>query len=175
MGHKGVRAMTPVLAATANELRIKLGRGRELPVESKPKRATKPKELATESEVEGDGATAKKTAEPKDTPVRRVLKPTPAKPGKVDLEPEPSVESLKPAATIFRPAAAPAPAAPAVPAPAVPDIVPTEPEPLAPAAKVPPIAPPPPSPPPAPTPPPAPPLTPTPVVQPTPPRVIPVR
>ena len=30
MGHKGVRAMTPVPTDTANELRVKLGRGREL-------------------------------------------------------------------------------------------------------------------------------------------------
>ena len=28
MGHKGKRAMTPLDTATANELRIKLGRGR---------------------------------------------------------------------------------------------------------------------------------------------------
>ena len=31
MGHKGVRAMTPVPTETANELRVKLGRGRDLP------------------------------------------------------------------------------------------------------------------------------------------------
>ena len=31
MGQKGVRAMTPVPTETANELRVKLGRGRELP------------------------------------------------------------------------------------------------------------------------------------------------
>ena len=31
MGHKGMRAMSPLLAATANELRVKLGRGRDLP------------------------------------------------------------------------------------------------------------------------------------------------
>ncbi len=43
MGHKGMRAMSPLLAATANELRVKLGRGRDLPAEAKPKRAPKPK------------------------------------------------------------------------------------------------------------------------------------
>ena len=42
MGHKGMRAMSPLLAAVANELRVKLGRGRELPPEAKPKRAPKP-------------------------------------------------------------------------------------------------------------------------------------
>jgi len=52
MGHKGVRAMSPVLAATANELRVKLGRGRDLPAEAKPKRAPKPKP------AEGDAVAA---------------------------------------------------------------------------------------------------------------------
>ena len=43
MGHKGMRAMSPLLTATANELRVKLGRGRDLPAEVKPKRAPKPR------------------------------------------------------------------------------------------------------------------------------------
>ena len=44
MGHKGVRAMTPLDAKLANELRTKLGKGRELPEEPvKPKRVAKPK------------------------------------------------------------------------------------------------------------------------------------
>ena len=38
MGHKGVRAMTPVDSALANALRVKLGKGRDLPEEPKPKR-----------------------------------------------------------------------------------------------------------------------------------------
>src|SRR5215475_9059277 len=41
MGHKGKRAMTPLDTATANELRVKLGRGRDLPAEAKPKRPAK--------------------------------------------------------------------------------------------------------------------------------------
>ena len=52
MGHKGMRAMSPLLAAQANELRVKLGRGRELPAEAKPKRAPKPKA------AEGDAVAA---------------------------------------------------------------------------------------------------------------------
>ena len=52
MGHKGMRAMSPLLAATANELRVKLGRGRELPPEAKPKRAARLKAAS------GEGATA---------------------------------------------------------------------------------------------------------------------
>ena len=34
MGHKGVRAMTPLDQKLANELRVKLGKGRELPEEA---------------------------------------------------------------------------------------------------------------------------------------------
>src|SRR5437867_759335 len=100
MGHKGVRAMTPLPADTANELRVKLGRGRDLPVETKPRRAVKAKEAVAvgESGADADAAPAKKRAEPK-----RAIRPAAAKAGKVDLEPEPTVEAMKPAATIFRP------------------------------------------------------------------------
>ena len=66
MGHKGVRAMTPVPADTANELRVKLGRGRDLPVESKPKRPAKPKEAPAEAEVPGEAAAARTAGEVKD-------------------------------------------------------------------------------------------------------------
>ena len=58
MGHKGMRAMSPLLAATANELRVKLGRGRDLPAEAKPKRAPKPKA----AEGEAPAAAPKKKA-----------------------------------------------------------------------------------------------------------------
>ncbi len=36
MGHKGVRAMTPLDSTLANALRVKLGKGRDLPEEPKP-------------------------------------------------------------------------------------------------------------------------------------------
>jgi len=39
MGQKGKRAMTPLDSDTANALRVRLGKGRELPAEAKPKRA----------------------------------------------------------------------------------------------------------------------------------------
>src|SRR5207245_1905929 len=42
MGHKGLRAMRPLDTMLANALRVKLGRGRELPEEPKPKRAERP-------------------------------------------------------------------------------------------------------------------------------------
>ena len=64
MGHKGVRAMTPLAAELANELRTKLGKGRELPEDlAKPKRVAKPKAPV---ELGPDGqAIAKKPAREK--------------------------------------------------------------------------------------------------------------
>src|SRR5688500_350619 len=87
MGHKGVRAMTPLDQKLANELRMKLGKGRELPEEllAKPKRVAKPK-----SDADGvDGAAAKKPARAKK---------------KAEDGAEEAVE-VRPAATIIRPAA----------------------------------------------------------------------
>ena len=147
MGHKSIRAMSPLDATTANELRVKLGRGRELPVEvAKPKRPAKAKVApAATEESPAEDATAKKPAAPKDPaakPVRKVA----ARPGKVESEPAPPLEIVKPAATIFRPAPAPiaptpapveaAPVAP-VPAPPAPKIEPAR---LAPVVPIRPVA-----------------------------------
>src|SRR5262245_2207484 len=87
MGHKGVRAMTPLDPKLANDLRTKLGKGRELPEEPvKPKRVAKPKAPV---ELGPDGAPiAKKPSRAKK-----------AKPGDTD---EGAVE-VKPAATIVKP------------------------------------------------------------------------
>jgi translation initiation factor IF-2 len=145
MGHKGMRAMSPLLAATANELRVKLGRGRDLPAEAKPKRAPKPKP------AEGEAVAA-----PKKKPAPARGKKAAAKVGEeapavVELTPPSPPELVKPAATIFRPApAAAAPSAPAEIAPA-PPIVPAAtvappPAPAAPAAPPRPVAPPVPAP-----------------------------
>src|SRR6266853_1428558 len=127
MGHKGMRAMSPLLAATANELRVKLGRGRELPAEPKPKRAPRPKP------AEGDAvATApRKKAAGAGAPARG--KKAAGKVGEdtsavVELTSPPGPELAKPAATIFRPA--PAPLSPPVPS----EIAPAPP--IAPAAAV---------------------------------------
>src|SRR5436190_14480417 len=63
MGHKGVRAMTPLDATLANALRVKLGKGRELPEETvKPKRVAKPKTAAVDGVDGADGAEPKKAA-----------------------------------------------------------------------------------------------------------------
>jgi translation initiation factor IF-2 len=154
MGHKGMRAMSPLLAATANELRVKLGRGRELPTEAKPKRAPKPKPAAGEAVAApkkkpvGDGAPArgKKAA-------AKVREEAPAV---VERTPAPAPEVVKPAATIFRPAPA------AVPPPVPPEIAPAPP--IVPAATV--------APPPAPAAPAAPPKPPAPAVVPPPARPV---
>ncbi len=98
MGHKGVRAMTPLDQVLANELRVKLGKGRELPEESaKSKRAAKPR-------VAKDGAAAKKGPlgdgdEMADVrPAATIVKPKPAAP--VEIAPEPPLV-VKPAAEIL--------------------------------------------------------------------------
>ena len=71
MGLKGKRALSPLDQATANQLRIQLGRGRELPTEAKPKksRATRtavPQEPAAKPVSKKKAA--KKGAEPLVTP-----------------------------------------------------------------------------------------------------------
>jgi translation initiation factor IF-2 len=88
MGHKGVRAMTPLDQKLANELRVKLGKGRELPEEApKPKRAARPRTTGA------DGAPAK--------PAARARKGTSDEAGEEMAE-------VRPAATIVKPKPAPA-------------------------------------------------------------------
>ena len=55
MGQKGVRAMTPLESTLANNLRVKLGKGRDLPEEPKPKRPARPK---TVTAADGTAVTA---------------------------------------------------------------------------------------------------------------------
>jgi translation initiation factor IF-2 len=143
MGHKGLRAMTPLESTLANALRLKLGKGRELPEEPKPKRSSRARKAA-----EGEGAVAE-------------AKPTRTRKAKPAATPEaPAPVELKPAATIVKPRPVePAPEAPEVapppepvtevrpPEPAV--VPPPPPEPVPPprpAVTVPPAAPPPPPP-----------------------------
>jgi translation initiation factor IF-2 len=137
MGHKGVRAMSPLDSTLANALRVKLGKGRELPEAPKPKRVAKPKEPKEAGDAEA--AVAEAVAK----------KPSRAK--KVKLEDEAPAE-IKPAATIVKPRpVAPAqevvPEPPFVPLPE-PEIVPEPtvvaqppPEVMKPAATVTPVGP----------------------------------
>ncbi len=133
MGHKGMRAMSPLTAITANELRVKLGRGRELPPDlSKPKRVLKTKEPVL-GEESGEVAVAPGTVETeRESAPKRTLRPLKAP--KVELPVEPAVEAVKPTATIFRPSPTPPPPVDVPPAPA----------PIAPPPPTPIVAPPPP-------------------------------
>src|SRR3989442_10786000 len=94
MGHKGVRAMSPLDSALANALRVKLGKGRDLPEAPKPKRVPKPKVLGEGGDAAAavDEAVARKPAsrakkvkaeeeEPSDVkPAATIVKPKPAGP-----------------------------------------------------------------------------------------------
>src|SRR5215470_4804708 len=143
MGHKGVRAMTPLDAKLANELRTKLGKGRELPEEPvKPKRVAKPKapvelgpdgtpiakkptrtKKAQSTEAEEGAAEIKPAAtivKPKPTEITTPAPPVVAKPP--EIAPEPSrVAPPPPPPPIepLKPAAAAAPPAPAKPEPKI--------------------------------------------------------
>ena len=154
MGHKGMRAMSPLTAVTANELRVKLGRGRELPAEVKPKRAVKAREAAVADEAPEVAVASTAVETEKEAAPKRVLRPL--KVPKVELPTEPPVEAAKPTATIFRPSVTPAPTVDVSPAPT-------------------PVVPPPPAPVVAAPPPPAPPVVVPPRPSPAPPPVIPVR
>jgi translation initiation factor IF-2 len=88
MGQKGVRAMTPLDTTLANNLRVKLGKGRELPEEPKPKRPVRAKVAPA------DGGVAAK-------PVARSRKKVPMG------EDEAGPVELRPAATIVKPKPAP--------------------------------------------------------------------
>jgi translation initiation factor IF-2 len=122
MGQKGKRAMTPLDTETANALRVKLGKGRELPEEAKPKRAPRPKAaIPSTGPKEARPARARKGAmkpaeaepEPLDLrPAATIVKPKPVEPVS---EAAPEVGPEPPA--IIKPAAAPV--APPLPAPAV--------------------------------------------------------
>jgi translation initiation factor IF-2 len=150
MGHKGVRVMTPLDSTLANALRTRLGKGRELPEEPKPKRVARPKKVAMAAEGESpDGAAV-------------VKKPTRArKPKTAETLEEVPVE-LKPTATIVKPKPAERTAEPVVePVAAVP-VVPMPIEPVVEPPVAPPIPPPEPAVKPGPAAPPAPPAPPAP-------------
>jgi translation initiation factor IF-2 len=131
MGHKGKRAMTPLDTATANELRVKLGRGRDLPAEAKPKRPARPR---VEVGEEGAAVASRGRAGAPGAEVARPATKRAAKAGKAPVEIAPTAEAIKPAATIVRPAAAAVPAdsppAPVVPAAPAASIAPPAPPPL---------------------------------------------
>ncbi len=141
MGQKGKRAMTPLDSDTANALRVRLGKGRELPAEAKPKRA-RPKTPVGGAEAPAETGTvvrikraAAKPAEPEADlvelrPAATIVKPKPAEvlsepPGELVPEPAGIVKPAAPAAPPPPPLAPPAP--PAAPKKPEPKIVPFRP------------------------------------------------
>ncbi len=122
MGHKGVRVMTPLDSTLANALRTKLGKGRDLPEEVKPKRPVRAKKAADAAEGDGTATAPKK-------PASRARKPKTADPL------EGTAVELAPTATIVKPKPTDKTAdVVAEPVAAAPVVVPTEPvdSPLAP-------------------------------------------
>ena len=144
MGHKGIRAMSPLDSTLANALRVKLGKGRDLPEAPKPKRASKPK---TDEAADGAGAgdaVAKKPASrskkarteeevPADVkPAATIVKPKPAGPTEIapeppfvpepepEIVPEPTFVAPPPEPIVPKPAAPVAPPVAPPPAPAAP-------------------------------------------------------
>ena len=125
MGQKGIRAMTPLDSALATALRVKLGKGRELPEEPKLKRIPRAKT------VPADGSDPEK-------------KPSRSRKKTETIEEEIAPVELRPAATIVKPKPAPAASAtpelpPEAPEALVAEVV-TEPKPALPAPEVEPIA-----------------------------------
>jgi translation initiation factor IF-2 len=132
MGHKGIRAMSPLDSTLANALRVKLGKGRDLPEAPKPKRVPKPKTDET-----GDGAAAagdlvakkpasrsKKTKTedevPADVkPAATIVKPKPAGPTP-EIVPEPPFVPEPEPEIVPEPTFVAPPPEPVVPKPAAP-------------------------------------------------------
>ncbi len=125
MGHKGVRAMTPLDATLANELRTKLGKGRDLPEEPvKLKRVAKPK-APTEDGAVVDGAevVAKKPSRAKKGKPAGAADEIPAevKPAATIVKPRPAEITGEPPAIVAKPPEiAPEPSRVAPPAPPLP-------------------------------------------------------
>jgi translation initiation factor IF-2 len=145
MGLKGKRAMSPLDQATANQLRIQLGRGRELPTETK----AAPKKKAAKTVAEPPGTPeVEETRKVAATLIKHVEEPTlspveirepaiatppahprpgiesPARPAAPAPKPEPKVVLIRrverPAAAMAPPPAPPAPPKKVLPAPAAP-------------------------------------------------------
>src|SRR5215470_13886845 len=135
MGHKGIRAMSPLDSTLANALRVKLGKGRDLPEAPKPKRVPKPKTDETgDGAASGDAVAKKPSSRSKKTkvedeapadvkPAATIVKPKPAGPPEITPEPpfvpEPEPE-IVPEPTFVAPPpepVAPKPAAPGAPTP----------------------------------------------------------
>src|SRR5262245_41696880 len=152
MGHKGIRAMSPLESTLANALRVKLGKGRDLPEAPKPKRVPKLKTVEI-GDAAGDAVGKKSSSRSKKTkvedespadvkPAATIVKPKPAGPApeiapeppfvpepEPEIVPEPTFVAPPPEPVVPRPAApvAPPPFAPPAPRKPEPKIVPFRP------------------------------------------------
>ena len=135
MGHKGIRAMSPLDSTLANALRVKLGKGRDLPEAPKPKRVPKPKTDETgDAAASGDAVAKKPSSRSKKTkvedeapadvkPAATIVKPKPAGPPEITPEPpfvpEPEPEIVPEPTFVVPPPepVVPKPAAPVAPTP----------------------------------------------------------
>ncbi len=150
MGRKSMRTQSPLDADTVRELRVKLGRGREVPEEPKPKRAkVVPKAPAAKKKAAEEKAPAEKVAARK-PPAKKVKEvaevvavappppPPPAPPQPVEVKPAPPKVEVKPPAVQKPAPAKPKEAAKVVPfRPAAPPPPPPKRVAVAPAAPLP--------------------------------------
>ncbi|MGH7347785.1 MAG: translation initiation factor IF-2 N-terminal domain-containing protein, partial [Candidatus Rokuibacteriota bacterium] len=143
MGHKGVRAMSPLDSTLANALRVKLGKGRDLPEAPKPKRVAKAKtDEGGDAAVAAGDALAKKPSRGKKAktedevladvkPAATIVKPKPAGPApeitpeppfvpepEPEIVPEPTVVA-QPPSEVIKPAATVMPVGPKKPEPKI--------------------------------------------------------
>jgi translation initiation factor IF-2 len=139
MGHKGVRAMSPLESTLANALRVKLGKGRDLPEAPKPKRVPKPKvadeageAAATVGDMVAKTSRAKKAKTEEEAPAdvkpaATIVKPKPAGPVP-EVAPEPPFVPAPEPEIVPEPTAVAPPPEPMIPKPAAP-VTPPKPEP----------------------------------------------
>ena len=138
MGHKGIRAMSPLDSTLANALRVKLGKGRDLPEAPKPKRVPKPRvaDEAADAATIGDALAKRPASRSKKTKTDEEV-PADVKPAATIVKPKPVGPATEVAS---EPPFVPTPEPEIVPEPTV---VAPPPEPIAPKPSVAPIAPPP--------------------------------
>jgi translation initiation factor IF-2 len=135
MGHKGIRAMSPLDSTLANALRVKLGKGRDLPEAPKPKRVPKAK---TDESGDRPASRSKKAKTEDDAPTdvkpaATIVKPKPAGPTP-DVAPEPPFVPEPEPEIAPEPPVVVAPPEPIVPKPVAPVLPPAPPGPPAPSA-----------------------------------------
>jgi translation initiation factor IF-2 len=122
MGRKGVRAMTALDTTFANDLRVKLGKGREIPEEARPKRPARARAATPEVGEDGAPKKAPRARKPKaEVPDDAATEPVELKPAATIVKPKPAEKTPEPAIEAPEPVAAVAEAIEVKPAPVVPE------------------------------------------------------